>query len=53
MNPEINDNEDIFDVAIGMQYFKNMRSSADNIHTYANNFLYRSVYKKLLSFSNI
>lgn len=51
MNPEINDNEDIFDVAIGMQYFKNMRSSADNIHTYANHFLYRSVYKKLLSFS--
>lgn len=51
MNPEINDSEDIFDVAIAMQYFKNMRSSSDNIHTYANHFLYKTVYKKLLSFS--
>lgn len=52
MNTEINNNdEDIFDIAIAMQYFKNSISSADNIHSYANHFLYRAVYKKLLSFS--
>lgn len=51
MNPEIKDNEDIFDIAIDMQYFKNYRSSSDNIHTYAKHFLYKSIYKKLLSFS--
>lgn len=51
MNPEINDNDDIFDIAIDMQYFKNYRSSSDNIHTYAKHFLYKSMYKKLLSFS--
>lgn len=51
MNPEINDNEDIFDIAIDMQYFKNYSSSSDNIHTYAKHFLYKTMYKKLLSFS--
>lgn len=51
MNFEINNNEDIFDIAISMKYFKNSISSGDTIHTYANHFLYKSVYIKLLSFS--
>lgn len=51
MNSEINKNDDIFDIAIAMKYFGNRISSADNIHTYATHFLYKSVYQKLLSFS--
>lgn len=51
MITKIQDDEDIFDIAISMQYFKNYRSSNDNIHTYSQHFLYRSVYKKLMSFS--
>jgi hypothetical protein len=51
MNKEINEKDDIFDIAIAIQYFNNMRSSSDDIHTFANHFLYKTVYKKLLSFS--
>lgn len=51
MNPEISKEEDIFDIAISMQYFKHYNYSSDNIHTYANHFLFKSVYQKLLSFS--
>jgi hypothetical protein len=52
MNKEINDTEDIFDIAIAIEYLKNINSSkSESIHTLKNNFLYKTIYKKLLSFS--
>lgn len=47
----LNKKQDIVDIAFGMEYFKNYRSSSDDIHFYANHSLYNQTYQNLLSLS--
>ena len=46
-----NKKDDIFDVAIAINFFKNHMSSGNDMNHFSNHFLYKATYKKLLTFS--